>query len=205
VLKKSVYPVNQFVLWPSRCNLQLGSETPVQQFQRELQENSRAALQSKRERLDQHQKQYQDPNPQNVHWQTLWKAKRSQDGISERLRNLEHQKNEAIADIQNQSAIPTNDSPMMSPEERRNSPRQKQLEALDIRKKRLEQEIALLKSTQLQMEYEFPALSAIAKRLDPSIAGESENTGANNGLYPNSFTRHDSFAFLSPSSEQSSS
>jgi hypothetical protein len=62
VLKKSAHPVNQLILELNRPNLKPKAEAPVQQFQRELKENARAALQSNRDRLNQQQQQGQS-NP----------------------------------------------------------------------------------------------------------------------------------------------
>ena len=143
-------------------------ETPVGHFQRDLQRNAHNALESNRERLNQQQRHYQDPNPKSPYWQSLWKAKRTHDGLESRIHSLESQAVRSAEDLNNQSDLPS----LKSPQEGRNSPRQKDLEALAAQKTAIRQELALLKGYKLQTEYEFPALSA--------VSGEKSNTRENN-------------------------
>jgi hypothetical protein len=157
----------------------LEPETPVGHFQRELQKNAHSALESNRERLNQQQRQYQDPNPKSPYWQALWKAKRTHDGLETRIRVLEAQAAKSAEDLNNQSDLPS----LKSPEEQRNSPRQKELEGLAAQKAAQRQELALLKGYKLQTEYEFPALSAMGSEK----ANTRENNAQISGRIPEKF------------------
>jgi hypothetical protein len=148
-------------------------EAPVQQFQRELKENALAALAANRARLDHQQKLYQDPNPKSPHWQALWNAASAKRESQRQQTNLQQQYEFTIQEINRVSITPDqNSGRMATAAEIQNSPKQKQLEALSKHKKELEGQITFSKQLQLELDYEFPALSA--------LSGESKNTVENN-------------------------
>jgi hypothetical protein len=147
-------------------------ETPVQQFQRELKENARSALQSNRDRLKTQEQRYQDPNPNSPQWQSLWQAVSTRQALDQKRRSLSHERERIKQLLAMPDALPKKARLMVSEAEYLQDPVARRYEQLSGRLAAIPGEIEQLKHSKLELEYEFPALSAIAH--------ESKNTRENN-------------------------
>jgi A nuclease family of the HNH/ENDO VII superfamily with conserved AHH len=156
----------------NRSEFDLTPETPVQQFQRELKENARTALQSNRDRLKSQEQRYQDPNPNSPQWKALWHAASTREALDQKARSLHQEQEQVKAALAKPDALPKQSRLTVSEAEYRKDPAAQRYEQLSDRRAAILRELEQLKQSELELEYEFPALSAMGQ--------ESKNTRENN-------------------------
>jgi Bacterial CdiA-CT RNAse A domain len=156
----------------NRSEFDLTPETPVQQFQRELKENARTALQSNRDRLKSQEQRYQNPNPNSPQWKALWNAASTREALDLKAKSLHQEQEQIKAALAKPDALPKHSRLTVSEAEYRKDPAAQRYEQLSDRRAAIPRELEQLKQSKLELEYEFPALSAMGQ--------ESKNTRENN-------------------------
>ncbi len=156
----------------NQAEFALTPETPVQQFQRELKENARNALQSNRDRLKSQEQRYQDPNPNSPQWKALWNAASTRAVLDQKAKSLHQEQEQVKAALAKPDALPKQSRLTVPEAAYRQDPAAQRYERLSERRAAIPRELEQLKQSRLELEYEFPALSAVGQ--------ESKNTRENN-------------------------